>query len=35
MLSKKWFGSNMPTAFDGYNEGIGITFPYWSSNAIS
>ena len=35
MLSKKWFGSNVPVNFTGYNDGNGITFPYWSSKAIS
>lgn len=35
MINKKWFGNNVPTNFTGYNDGKGLTFPYWSSKAIS
>ena len=35
MLSKKWFGSEVPTTFSGFNDGVGLAFPYWSSKAIS
>jgi len=35
MLKQKWFGNEVPTSFSGFNDGFGLTFPYWSSQAIS
>ena len=35
MIKMKWFSIPVPTQFDGYNEGTGMLFPYWSSPAIT
>ncbi len=35
MLKLKWFGFDVPTTFEGYNDGQGMLFPYWSSAAIT
>jgi len=35
MLKMKWFGADPPTTFEGYNDGKGMLFPYWSSDSIT
>jgi len=35
MLKLKWFGVDVPTTFEGYNDGNGMLFPYWSSSSIT
>lgn len=35
MLKKKWFGSPVPVNETDLNTGRGLTFPFWSSRAIT
>jgi len=35
MLKMKWFGVDVPQTFEGYNDGKGMLFPFWSSSAIT
>ena len=35
MLKMKWFTADVPITFEGYNDGKGMLFPFWSSPAIT
>ena len=35
MLKKKWFGNEVPQKETSLNTGKGLTFPFWSSRAIT
>lgn len=35
MLKLKWFNKEVPTTFEGYNDGEGGLFPFWSSPAVA
>lgn len=35
MLEKKWFGNVVPEDEVSLNTGRGLTFPFWSSRAIT
>jgi hypothetical protein len=35
MLKQKWFGEDVPAVFEGYNDGEGPLFPFWTSPAIA
>lgn len=35
MLTKKWYGLDVPIKEMGLNDGFGMIFPFWSSKAIT